>query len=238
MERQSRFRSQRALRRPAADAYEQRWMYTIAVQALDQLAMGLIITDSSGTVIQMNLVAELIVEIEDGLLVRNHQLCAKRVFETSKVAKLIAGATGKDKPGMAAGRMLIGRCDGLPAYVLTVTPLHTGLALSAPRFAMLTIIDPARHFPSERDMTEFFGLSPAETRLARALLTGKTLAQAAGASSIRITTARTQLRSILRKVGAKRQSDLVRIMWSTGIGSVSIAAGWLNLALAVTEMPL
>jgi DNA-binding CsgD family transcriptional regulator len=80
-------------------------------------------------------------------------------------------------------------------------------------------------------------LSPAEARLAAALLTGKTLAQIAAGAGVRITTLRTQLGSILRKVGAERQSDLIRILSSTGIGTVCFSAGWFNMAEAVTQMP-
>jgi DNA-binding CsgD family transcriptional regulator len=212
-------------------------MYTIVVQALNQLSTGLVVTDNSATVIKMNRAAESIVQVEDGLLVRNHRLCARRVFETNKVAKLIERATAEDEPNLVAGRMLIGRRDGLPAYVLTVKPLNTGLTLIGARFAMLTIIDPARHSLSESDLAEFFGLSPAETRITWALLTGQTLAQIASSSGVRITTARTQLRSILRKVGAKRQSDLIRILLGSGIGWMSLATGWLNVAILVTELP-
>ena len=49
---------------------------------------------------------------------------------------------------------------------------------------------------------------------------------------------RTQLASILKKVGVKRQSDLLRVLSSTGIGSVSLAAGWLDVALDVLQLPL
>lgn len=103
---------------------------------------------------------------------------------------------------------------------------------------MIVVVDPQRHSPSENDLAEFFGLSPAEARLAAALLTGQTLSQIAGNTGVRITTVRTQLGSILRKVGAERQSDLIRILSSTGLGSVSWAAGWLDIATAVAQLPL
>jgi len=43
----------------------------------------------------------------------------------------------------------------------------------------MVVVDPQRHSPAAEDLAEFFGLSPAEARLAGALLTGKTLAQIA-----------------------------------------------------------
>jgi len=232
-----RLRSRLTLRSSFAEVPNRRWMPSVAVQVLDQLAAGVIVTDSRAGIVEMNRVAESIVQLEDGLMIRNDRLCARRAFETSKVTKLIAYATTEYKSG-AAGRMLIGRCDGLPDYVLTVAPLRAGLKVDVPRFAMVVAIDPARHSLSEKDLAEFFGLTPAEARLAAALLTGKTLSQIAANSGIRITTLRTQLASILRKVGAERQSDLIRILSSTGIGSVSLSAGWFNIVEAVTQMLL
>jgi DNA-binding CsgD family transcriptional regulator len=213
-------------------------MSSVAAQALDQLGAGVIVTDSGAGVVEMNRAGEAIVRREDGLLIRNDRLCARRVFETTKVTKLIIGATAEGKPGAAAGRMLIGRGDSVPAYVLTVAPLRTGLAADKRRLAMIVVVDPVRHAPSETDLAEFFGLSPAEARVAAALSTGKTLAEIATASGIRITTVRTQLASILRKSGAERQLDLVRILSSAGIGSVSLAAGWLDVALELLQIPL
>jgi hypothetical protein len=70
------------------------------------------------------------------------------------------------------------------------------------------------------------------------LVTGKTLAEIAADFGIRITPVRTQLGSILRKVGAKRQSDLVRILSRAGIGSVSLSAAWVDMAAAVMQIPL
>ena len=65
-----------------------------------------------------------------------------------------------------------------------------------------------------RDLAELFGLSRAESRLAMALLAGKALRDIAADSSIQITTARTQLSSILRKVGVTRQAELIRVLSS------------------------
>jgi DNA-binding CsgD family transcriptional regulator len=83
-----------------------------------------------------------------------------------------------------------------------------------------------------------FGLSPAEARVAAALMMGKSLADIAAAFGVQITTVRTQLRSILRKVGVKRQFDLVHILSGTGISSsIPLSAWWFDAALAVTQIP-
>jgi len=77
---------------------------------------------------------------------------------------------------------------------------------------MILVGAPENHAPAERDVAEVFGFSPAESRLAAALVAGRTLSGIAASSGVRITTLRTQLSSILRKTGAKRQVDLIRIL--------------------------
>jgi len=188
-----------------------------------------IIADNHGRVVEMNRAAESIVGLEDGLNIRKDRLGAGRAFETDKIGKLIAGATTHGELGAAAGRRLVRRCNSLPPYVLTIVPLRTDTGDDR-QFALIVAVDPARHSPSEKDLTEFFGLSPAEARLAASLLTGKTLSQIAASTGVRITTLRTQLGSILRKSGVQRQSDLIRVLSSTGIGSVSLTAACLDVA--------
>jgi DNA-binding CsgD family transcriptional regulator len=194
-----------------------------AVQVLDQLGVGVIVTDHCGRIVEMNRAAESIARLNDGLLIRDGQLCARRAFETGKVAALITDATVNRKSDVAVGRMLVRRDDILPAYVLTVAPLRGYKVVYNCRFAIIIIVDPQRYIPLEKDLIGFFGLTPAEARLAGALVTGKTLSHIAANFGIQITTARTQLASILRKVGAGRQSDLVRILSTSAFGTGSFS---------------
>src|ERR1700730_8102626 len=131
--RRRRLRSRRAVGPSFAEGHNRK---SVAEQELDQLVAGVIITGMAAEVIEMNRAGEAIVQLKDGLLIRNDQLCARRVFETAKMRKLITGATADSKTSTAAGRMLIGRCDGLLAYVLTVAPLPAYLAANDRRLAM------------------------------------------------------------------------------------------------------
>ena len=233
--RRKRFRSRRFVGWLHAEAHNRRAKLSVALTALDQLCAGVIVTDSGGLVVQMNRAAEAILQIEDGLLIRDGRFHARRVFETAKLARLIADAT-EEKSRLAGGRMVIGRCDGLPPYVLAVTPLHAE-PVDDRRFAIIIIVDPVRCVPSASDLADLFGLSPAEARVAAALMTGKSLSDIAATSGVQITTVRSQLRSILRKVGVKRQFDLVRILSGTGMSSISLSAWWFEATLAAAEMP-
>jgi DNA-binding CsgD family transcriptional regulator len=112
----------------------------------------------------------------------------------------------------AIGRMRVRRHDGRLPYVLTVAPLGADLTGFGRPLAMIVLTDPDECSPSDRDLAEFFGLSPAESRLAVALLAGKKLSVVAMEFGVQITTLRTQLSSILRKTGVKRQVDLIRLL--------------------------
>jgi DNA-binding NarL/FixJ family response regulator len=108
--------------------------------------------------------------------------------------------------------MLVGRRGGQVGYILIVAPLGVELAVYEPPVAMILVADPDGRTPSERDLAEFFGLSPAESRLTGALLAGKTMREIAADSGVQITTVRTQLSSVPRKVGVSRQTELIRVL--------------------------
>ena len=186
------------------------WRSSVALQALDQLAAGVVVTDGAGRVIELNQLAERIVRSDDGLMIRNGRLDALGVSERETLAKLIAAAAAPD--GAAMGRMRVGRRGGRLAYLLTVAPLGAELTVYERPLAMILVADPDELSPSESDLAQLFDLSPAESRLAAALMTGKKLSEIAIASGVRITTLRTQLSSILHKVGVDRQADLVRVL--------------------------
>jgi DNA-binding NarL/FixJ family response regulator len=194
-----------------AELRELGWKSAAAVRALDQLARGVIITDGHGGVTEVNRAAEQILRRNDGLTVRQGKLCAQRVFEHDKLARFIALAANR-KPGSAVRQMLVGRRGSRVAYVLTVLPLGVELAVYERPLAMILVADPNARSPPERDLAELFGLSPAESRLTVALLAGKTMREVATDSGVQITTVRTQLSSVLRKVGVSRQAELIRVL--------------------------
>jgi DNA-binding CsgD family transcriptional regulator/PAS domain-containing protein len=184
---------------------------SLTLRALDHVAAGVIVTDGDGRVIEMNLTAERIARRDDGLTVRQGILSARRVFENAQLVRFIAAAA-EQKTAAAMGRMLVGRRGGRPAYALTVAPLGAELGVYQRPLAIIFVADPDERSPSERELAELFGLSPAESRLAMALLAGKRLRDVAVEFGVRITTLRTQLSFILKKVGVERQVDLVRVL--------------------------
>ncbi|MRX10287.1 hypothetical protein GJ697_20855 [Pseudoduganella sp. FT25W] len=107
-----------------------------------------------------------------------------------------------------------------PQFVTALpAPADTGSApsgeLSAERTAVVLILNtPGESGPRPSHLVEWFGLSGAESRLAHALASGHSIEQYAITYSISVATARTQLRSILKKTGVSRQQELVRLLAS------------------------
>jgi DNA-binding CsgD family transcriptional regulator len=78
--------------------------------------------------------------------------------------------------------------------------------------AMVLVSTPDENHVSEAELSELYGLSPAESRLAIAIAFGKRLNELPSEFGVQITTLRTQLSSILKKCEVERQSDLVRLI--------------------------
>ena len=93
-----------------------------------------------------------------------------------------------------------------------MVPVGADVTVYGRSLVMILFTDPDECSPSERDLAVFFGLSPAESRLAVALLAGKKLSEVAMEFGVQITTLRTQLSSILQKTGVTRQVDLIRLL--------------------------
>ncbi len=215
----TRFERLHALAEPLAKAarlhFELRnlaWKSSLAIRTLDRLSAGVVITDSDGRIIEINAAAERIAQRDDSLSIRNGRLLPGRAFENSRLAKLIEGAAGKDGVATPPAYMAIGRCDGLLPYVLSIGPLVGDLAPNSRPCVVVLIADPEGQSPSDKDLAEVFGLTPAESRIATGLIAGRKLNEIAADCGVRITTARTHLRNISKKVGVSRQTDLVRAL--------------------------
>jgi DNA-binding CsgD family transcriptional regulator len=199
------------------------WKSCIARQALDQLAAAVVVTDKDRRVVEINDAAERIMQRGEALTIRAGRLVAPDESGDARIGALIAAAAGTG--AVSGGHMYIARRGLRPGYTVTVAPLRPDLAFHDAPLAMILIADPEARALTPRDLAELFGLSPAESRLAAALAAGKTLRESASAFGIQITTARTQLAAILKKVGVSRQSDLLRAFSADGV-SPSLQLAW------------
>ena len=161
----------------------------------------------------MNALAERIITRADGFLVEGGTMGALRVFESAKLAAAVEAAAGRGDE-MTSRRILVGRRGTRRSYIVTVTPLDVPFGFREHPVALILVVDPDARLPQADDLAEYFGLSPSESRLALHLMSGKTVAETSLVTGVAVSTLRTQLRSILGKVGVERQADLLRILAS------------------------
>jgi DNA-binding CsgD family transcriptional regulator len=197
------------------------WKSSVAHHALDKLTAAVMITDSRAHVIDMNQAAQHVLRRADGLVWKGGKITALHASDEDRLAMFIAAVTAVENAPVAVKWVHIQRKDGysLP-YILTIAPLREHLSDFAEPLALVIAIDPDARNHSAIHLADCFELSPAEARLAQALLEGKTLREIAVQFGVKITTLRSQLSAIMRKVGVQRQVDLIRI-----ISAVPMVAG-------------
>jgi DNA-binding CsgD family transcriptional regulator len=197
----------------------------VAQAAFDRWAHAALVLDSSGRMMGMNRAAEVLLQRADGLwLSRDGHL---RTFDETctralDLAVRQCAAIGNGFNGDARSRELDGvmlpRSGRAPLRVM-VWPLPflggAGTSEFGPGSVLMVLFDAdnVRRTPIAW-MGRQYGLTPSEQRLTEAIINGVPLAEAAEELGIRLSTARTRLKTIQTKTQCHRQVDLVRLALS------------------------
>jgi DNA-binding CsgD family transcriptional regulator len=175
--------------------------------------------------------------LDEAAITLNHK---KRILATNRRAESFL-ATGehlyvRDKRLLVRGtestsltevmdRVLVSRCaeslclslKGAAAVFVTLSPLPVREPKDDhDRVALLLLIGHPDHrrIASVEQLMQIFQLSPAESRLARAIAQGLELEKFALDQGIKMTTVRSQVAAIYTKTSVRRQADLVRLVLS------------------------
>ena len=120
--------------------------------------------------------------------------------------------SGGFHPGSA---LLLARPSGRRPLQVTVSPLRLRVPIlaGAPPRALVLVADPdARVLPLEDVWRQLFGLTAAETRVAKLLSIGLHVPECAAALAVGEATIRTHLKRLIHKTGSHTQSDLMRAL--------------------------
>jgi DNA-binding CsgD family transcriptional regulator len=183
--------------------------------ALNMLATGVVFLGTGGEIVLLNKRAEELLNCKDGLLLAQGKLRAGGCSESVGLQAMIGIAlqTGNGRGFGAGGTILISRETGRPLS-LTVAPLRGfNATLSQRSAAVVFISDPDRDLEFPADLLQrCYGLTPAEARLAMALLEGHSLKEVADTLCVTHNTAKSQLKCIFLKTQVKRQGELIRLL--------------------------
>lgn len=176
------------------------------------------ILDERGMVRRGNPAADRLLAERAGLYVAHGRLSALRADDARRLDTLLAAASSDDAATRSGGSMALRTSRRALPLPVTVTPVRSErLAVFGQRPSVLVCVADAERppGPSESQLRESFGLTPAEARVAMAVLDGVTAREAADRLGVSFHTVRHQIQSVLDKTGAKRRAELVALLSGT-----------------------
>lgn len=185
-----------------------------ALTALDGLDHAIFMVDATGRVRHANTAGAALAGAGTGVRIDDGCLTAADAASARGLGAAIGLATSRDA-GRRGGASVQFAREGKAALVAAVTPLRggdDGVFATAP-LAMVAVKDPvaARDLTADR-IRALYGLTPAETRVALALLDGCSPREASARLGVSFQTVRNQLQALYEKTATSRQSALVLLL--------------------------
>lgn len=185
--------------------------------AVNQMAVGTIILDEAGKVLQTNQVADRLIQEKDGLKLVNDGLQVGTARDTQEFRRLVKQSllSQKSSNPSVVEAMRVQRPSGkadLGIIVRSVPLTDWSEGKQCPTVAIF-ISDPEQQSTAPQEIVRaLFDFTPAETQLAMLLANGLTLDEASEELGISRNTSRAHLRSTFSKTGVTRQTMLVRLI--------------------------
>ncbi len=182
---------------------------SLGAWTIDHHPSALFVVYDGGRIIEMNAAAERLLSGSDVLRAENGRLVAGAPTDAAPLGALLMAAADTEAPAPEQ-RLLIGAAQAGHGHLVTAFPLPNAGPKTGQMVLRVTSLfaDP----PESTDLQQVFRLTPAESRLAQALLKGKTLGEMVEEFGVSMPTLRVQVRSVFRKCGVNRQVDLVRVL--------------------------
>lgn len=181
--------------------------------ALDTTAMAVIAIDGVGRVRSSNRRGEQMLRDGDLVCVRKGVLSCADPSLRSHLAAMVEHCGRSPEPVsllLGSDGSQVRRCS---LTLLRAKPASVFAALGSEGL-LLCLIAPIerRRVATARQLMALFGLTPAESRLARALAAGESLEVYAENAGLKLPTVKTQLRAVLSKTGTDRQATLIGLI--------------------------
>lgn len=185
---------------------------------LEKFGTAVIAIAGDGSVVSMNRRAQGLLSRDDGLALRRGRLVTTELSQSAEWEQLVSSAalTGAGLGASLGGSMLVQRRRTSQPLPVMVMPFHSShLLMQDHPCALVFINDPAERPASRASLLlALYRLTPSECRLADLILQGADLRKVAVRLRLTIHTARFMLKSIFRKTGTHRQSELMRLLMS------------------------
>ncbi|AZI35375.1 helix-turn-helix transcriptional regulator [Caenibius tardaugens] len=185
----------------------ERNMAAVHAAALADLGLGVILLDSTGAIVGTNGLADM-------LLDRGTAIARDR--DRLKVRGAGAAALRRSLGAAGEGQVIVvGEAEADPLHVL-IKPWHDEQGDGAGPAYVIYLDSPAdQAVPRVDALRRRFGFSHAEARMAALLASGRTWEEAGTLMGVTPASARTYGKRVLARTGARRQADLVRMVFTS-----------------------
>lgn len=192
-----------------------------ADEALNRIAVGVFLLDSDRKVISRNRRADELLDEADGIsLSREGLLRGEKPQQTQALRDIVDIAIARVAEGNRQGSEAVGltRDSGKRPLIAVACPLGKGPAAPGEPVVGLFVTDPEwRSSDAASAVAQLYGLSPAETRLALALVRGLRLDEVADEFGLSRNTVSYTLKNLFRKTETDRQADLISLFLSNPV---------------------
>lgn len=190
---------------------------------LEQLPLGVILLEADARIVYTNAYARDIVGDGSVLYAHDDILRARDAAEQDILDRLLRTSLHAGEDTAAGDLVLLTGAGSAPRRIAAiVTGGVSGEVLGGEPLLTLSLFDFAhRRTLSDTVLRQIYGLTRAEVNLVQTLVGGCSLEDGARELGIALNTARTHLKHIFHKTGAKRQSELIHQM-ETGPASLPI----------------
>jgi DNA-binding CsgD family transcriptional regulator len=191
-------------------------LWTAAMGAVDCLAIGLAICDSIGTVLFLNRTADRIIREKDVLRLTDSGGLDTVASDAPSLNSLLQNLLQFADTNKGEGRVLVTavpRSSGRHPLTLILRLAEQAMLSADATHALVVMLEGNHKVESrESDLYHLYGFTPAETRFANLLMSGKATAEACAELKISHSTGCSHLRNMFKKTGVHRQGELVALL--------------------------
>jgi len=189
------------------------------LKGLDRLVIGLILYDQNARPVYINPTAKAIIEAHPALMLQDGDMILINPEDERNLRKTISDTAHIDPDDSWKQSVAIGitHPDVEAPLPILVTPMHANLITSDLNYdgakVAVFMSDPNLQQPISVDaLVSVYGLTPSEAKVSISLANGHSIEEIANLSSHSTHTIRSQLKSVFRKTGVSRQSELIKML--------------------------
>jgi len=189
------------------------------LKGLDRLVIGLILYDRNSRSVYINPTAKAIIESHPALTLQDDELVLINPEDDKNLRQTISDTAAIDPEDSWKQSVAIGitHPDMEAPLPVLVTPMHAHLVTSDLDYegakVAVFLSDPNLQQPISIDsLVTVYGLTPSEAQVSISLANGHSIDEIAKISHHSSHTIRSQLKSVFRKTGVSRQSELIKML--------------------------